>query len=98
MMRLVRRILSRNQIVKIILHRTPELKTPGFLFLYKEKLKLTEKIDYSKIADRIVEQAFEHSGFVLDELAMQRLLQGKIDRAQLAIKARATCPVWHTDR
>ena len=97
-MRLVRRILSRNQIVKIILHRTPELKTPGFLFLYKEKLKLTEKIDYSKIADRIVEQAFEHSGFVLDELAMQRLLQGKIDRAQLAIKARATCPVWHTDR
>ena len=97
-MRLVRRILSRNQIVKIILHRTPELKTPGFLFLYKEKLKLTEKIDYSKITDRIVEQAFEHSGFVLDELAMQRLLQGKIDRAQLAIKARATCPVWHTDR
>ena len=97
-MRLVRRVLSRNQIVKIILHRTPELKTPGFLFLYKEKLKLTEKIDYSKIADRIVEQAFEHSGFVLDELAMQRLLQGKIDRAQLAIKARATCPVWHTDR
>ena len=58
---------------------------------------MTEKIDYNKIADRIVEQAFEHSGFVLDELAMQRLLQGKLDRAQLAIKARATCPVWHTD-
>ena len=98
MMRLVRRILSRSQIVKIILHRTPELKTPGFLFYTQRKKKLTEKSDYSKIADRVVEQAFEHSGFVLDELAMQRLLQGKIDRAQLAIKARTTCPVWHTDR
>jgi len=59
---------------------------------------LTEKIDYSKIADRVVEQAFEHSGFVLDEHDMQRLLQGKIDRARKEIDARATCPVWHTDR
>ena len=54
---------------------------------------MTEKIDYNKIADRIVEQAFEHSGFVLDELAMQRLLQGKMDRAQQEIAARAKCPV-----
>ena len=59
---------------------------------------MTEKIDYSKIADRIVEQAFEHSEFVLDEHSMQRLLQGKIDRARKEIDARAICPVWHTDR
>jgi hypothetical protein len=59
---------------------------------------LTEKIDYSKIADRIVEQAVEHSRFVLDENKMKQLLQGKIDRAQREIEARATCPIWHTDR
>jgi hypothetical protein len=98
MMRSVRGVLSRNQIVKIILHRAPELKTPGFLFYTQRKKKLTGKIDYSKIADRVVEQAFEHSGFVLDEHAMQRLLQGKIDRARQEIEARVTCPVWHTDR
>jgi len=59
---------------------------------------LTDKEKFSKIADRIVEQVIEHNGFVLDERQMQRLLQGKIDRAQQEIKARATCPVWHTDR
>jgi hypothetical protein len=59
---------------------------------------LTEKIDYNKIADRIVEQVVEHSRFVLDEHQMQKLLQGKIDRAQREVQARATCPIWHTDR
>jgi len=68
------------------------------LFYTKGKKKLTEKIDYSKITDRIVEQAFERSEFVLDQHSMQRLLQGKIDRARKEIDARATCPVWHTDR
>jgi hypothetical protein len=58
---------------------------------------LTEKIDYSKLADRIVEQAVEHSRFVLDEQGMQKLLQGKIDRAQQAVEARTKRPVWHTD-
>jgi hypothetical protein len=94
---MVKGVLSRNQTVNI-LHRTPGINTLGFLFYTKGKKKLTEKIDYNKIADRIVEQAFEHSGFVLDEHAMQRLLQGKMDRAQQEIAARAKCPVWHTDR
>jgi hypothetical protein len=58
---------------------------------------LTEKIDYSKIADRVVEQAVEHLEFTLDKRQMQKLLQGKIDRAQQEIKARAKCPTWHTD-
>ena len=78
--------------------RTLGLKTLGFFVYRTRKYRLTEKIDYNKIADRIVEQVVEHSRFVLDDHAMQRLLQGKIDRAQQAIKARATCPVWHTDR
>ena len=59
---------------------------------------MTEKIDYSKIADRIVEQVVEHSRFVLDEHAKQKLFQSKIDRAQREIEARANCPIWHTDR
>ena len=61
-------------------------------------MRLTEKQDYSKIADRIVEQVVEHSRFVLDEHQKQKLFQGKIDRARQAIEARATCPIWHTDR
>jgi len=56
---------------------------------------LTEKIDYSKIADRVVEQAVDE--FTLDKHQMQKLLQGKMDRAQQEIKARAKCPTWHTD-
>jgi hypothetical protein len=59
---------------------------------------LTEKIDYSKIADRIVEQVVEHSRFVLDEHQKQKLFQDKIDRARREIEARANCPIWHTDR
>jgi hypothetical protein len=98
MMRLGSGVLSRSQIVNYILHRTPELKLRGFVLLAKGKMQLTEKIDYSKIADRVVEQAVEHLGFVLDEHQMQRLLQGKIDRARQEIQARATCPIWHTDR
>jgi len=59
---------------------------------------LTDKEMFSKIADRIVEQVVENSGFVLDEHQMQQLLQGKIDRARREVDARATCPIWHTDR
>ncbi len=97
MMRLVRGVLSRNQTVNI-LHRTPGINTLGFLFCTKGKKELTEKIDYSKLADRIVEQVVEHSRFVLDEQGMQKLLQGKIDRARREVEARANCPIWHTDR
>ncbi len=68
------------------------------MFVTQGKNRLTEKIDYNKIADRIVEQVVEHSRFVLDEHQMKRLLQGKIDRAQREVDARATCPIWHTDR
>ncbi len=59
---------------------------------------MTGKESFSKIADRIVEQVVEHSKFVLDEHQMKRLLQGKIDRAQQEVDARANCPIWHTDR
>ncbi len=59
---------------------------------------MTDKEMFSKIADRIVEQVVENSGFVLDEHQMQQLLQGKIDRARREVDARATCPIWHTDR
>lgn len=61
-------------------------------------MQLTEKEKFSKIADRVVEQVVEHSRFVLNEQDMQKLLQGKIERARQEIQARATCPVWHTDR
>jgi hypothetical protein len=90
-------VLSRSQTVTYST-QNPGTKNSGVLFFTKEKKKLTDKEKFSKIADRIVEQVIEHNGFVLDEHQMQRLLQGKIDRARQEIKARATCPVWHTDR
>lgn len=96
-MHMVQGVLSRNQTVNI-LHRAPGINTLGFLFYAKENMRLTEKQDYSKIADRVVEQAVEHLGVILDEHQMQRLLQGKIDRARQEIEARTKCPIWHTDR
>jgi hypothetical protein len=58
---------------------------------------LTEKIDYSKLADRVVMQAIEHTGFDLNEAQVQRLIQNKMIRAQEMIEARKNFPEFHTD-
>jgi hypothetical protein len=58
---------------------------------------LTEKIDYSKIADRIVEQAVESAGFHLNEAQLKKLVQNKIDRARAMVDARKNSPAFHID-
>ena len=46
------------------------------------------KIDYSKLNDRIVKQAFESAFMVLTEAQKQKLFQNKIDRAREMLKGR----------
>jgi hypothetical protein len=58
---------------------------------------LTEKIDYTKIADRVVEQVVESAGFHLNEAQMKKLVQNKIDRARAMVDARKNNPAFHID-
>ena len=58
---------------------------------------MTEKIDYSKLADRVVEQAVESAGFHLSETQMKKLLQNKFDRARAMVDARKNLPAFHID-
>jgi hypothetical protein len=54
-------------------------------------------IDYTKLNDQVVKQAWDHTTIVLNEDQKQRLFQNKIDRAQEMIAARATV-FYKTDR
>ena len=48
------------------------------------------QIDYTKLNDRIVRQAYEIDNLVLTNNMKVRLFQNKIDRARQMIEARAT--------
>ena len=54
------------------------------------------KIDYSKLNDRIVEQAVVASKafYVLSAEQKKQLFQNKIDRAQVALEARKLSPLY----
>ena len=54
----------------------------------------TSNIDYSKLNDRLVEQAWEATGFVLDSEQRKQLLQRKIDRATEAVEHRKKFPAY----
>jgi hypothetical protein len=45
-------------------------------------------IDYSKLNDQIVKQAYDHNSVFLTEEQKQKLFQNKIDRAEIMIRAR----------
>jgi hypothetical protein len=64
------------------------------LFIGNGKRLKTDNIDFSKLSDRIVEQAFEASGFVLNTEQRNRLLQNKIDRARETIEHRKKFPAY----
>jgi len=40
-------------------------------------------IDYTKLNDQIVKQAYKGTNFILDEKAKHQLIQDKIERARL---------------
>ena len=50
------------------------------------------KIDYTKLNDRIVEQAYELSNMTLSEELKTRMFQDKIRRAAEMIRAREVSP------
>jgi len=48
-------------------------------------------IDYTKLNDQIVKQAYDHTSVFLNEDQKQRLFQNKIDRAAAMIRAQEQC-------
>jgi hypothetical protein len=54
-------------------------------------------IDYVKLNDRIVQQAYEITNLVLTDDMKVRLFQNKIDRARQMIEARASF-YYQTDK
>jgi hypothetical protein len=55
-----------------------------------------ELIDYRKINDKIVEQAYA-SAQVLNEEQKRKLIQDKFERASAHYYALKASPLWHTD-
>ena len=54
-------------------------------------------IDYKKLNDQIVKQAYDHTQAFLNEDQKQKLFQNKIDRAEKMIEARAVV-YYKTDK
>jgi len=54
---------------------------------------LTSKIDYSKLNDQVVKQAWTSARFVLDSAQRAQLIQEKLDRAKQYHTALAKIPV-----
>lgn len=57
-----------------------------------------KQIDYSKLNDRIVEQACNVDNLLLTDELKTRLFQNKIARAVEALESRKTSPIFHTER
>jgi ribosomal protein L21 len=55
-----------------------------------------EQIDYTKVKEKIVEQAYV-SAQVLNEEQKRKLIQDKFERATAHYHALRASPVWHTD-
>lgn len=56
-----------------------------------------EQIDYTKVKEKIVEQAYD-SAFRLTEEQTRKLIQDKFERAEAMHFAMKATPLWHTDR
>ena len=83
-----------NSIAYYIIFKSPGTNYSG-VFLFRKKDIMT--IDYTKLNDQIVKQAYDHTSAFLTEAQKQRLLQNKIDRAKQMIAARAAV-FYKTDR
>ena len=66
--------------------KDPGTKHSG-VFTLKGKKKMS--IDYSKLNDQVVKQAYDATSAFLTEAQRQKLFQNKIDRAEKMIQARA---------
>ena len=57
----------------------------------------TEQIDYATLNDRLVMQAIESAGYVMNKDLTDRLLQSKIARAKEMLETREKQVDWHTE-
>jgi hypothetical protein len=60
-------------------------------------LRKTEDIDYATLNDRLVMQAIESAGYVMNKDLTTRLIQGKFDRAKEMLEKREKQIDWHTE-
>ena len=58
---------------------------------------MTSKENYSKLTDQLVVKRIEQFGVVLNDKDKQRLIQGKLDRAQEALQARTNNKAWQVE-
>lgn len=63
-----------NIVLIYFLTKTLELNTPGFFYFEKER----NMIDYTKLNDRIIEQAYSN---ILSPEQKLKLIEGKFERA-----------------
>jgi hypothetical protein len=80
--------LSCNTQVNTTNFKDPRIKNPGVFCFYKGKM---EQIDYTKLNERVVEQAYE---VVLNKEQLQKLIQDKFDRAKKYHEALAKAPTF----
>jgi len=56
-----------------------------------------KEIDYAKVKEKIVEQAYD-SAFHMTEEQTRKLIRDKFERAEAMYHALKALPTWHTDR
>ena len=81
--------LSCNTKVYTANFKDPRIKNPGVFVLWKGKME--KEIDYTKLQERIVEQAWES---VLSKEDFQKLIQQKFERAKVYSESLNTCPTF----
>jgi hypothetical protein len=81
--------LSCNTKVYTTNFKDPRIKNPG-VFCFVEG-KMEKEIDYTKLQERIVEQAYES---ILTKEDFQKLIQDKFERAKIYSKSLNTCPTF----
>jgi hypothetical protein len=83
--------LSCNTKVYTTNFKDPRIKTLGFFVFNKGKM---EKIDYTKLNDRVVEQAYEGVLGEMSKEQLQKLIQDKFDRAKRYHESLAKLPTF----
>ncbi len=83
--------LSCNTQVNTTNFKDPRIKTLGFFVFNKGNM---EQIDYSKLNERIVEQAYEGVLGEMSKEQLQKLIQDKFERARKYHEALAKAPTF----
>ena len=74
--------------------KDPRIKHPGVFVFIKEKM---EQIDYEKLNERIVEQAYETAFGEMTQEQLQKLIQDKFERARIYREALEKSPTFNVN-